>query len=53
MSYLIFCVSNVVTGMALACRSRTFVGPNEEEYVWRSKNDQLEVRVCSGSPHPV
>ena len=46
-------MSSVVTERTLTCRSRTFVGPNEEEYVWRSKNDQLEVRACSGSLHPI
>ena len=43
MSDPIFCVQRV--DGAPARRSRTFVGPDQEEYVWKSKNNRLEVRT--------
>jgi len=38
---------------ALGSRCRMFVGPNEEQYVWKSKNNLLEVRTYFRFPSPV
>ena len=38
---------------AVGCRSRTFVGPDEQQYVWKSKNNRLEVRITPIFPRPV
>lgn len=53
MSDLICCVRLV--DRALGPRCRTFVGPNEEQFVWKSKNNLLEVRTrfCFPSPFEI
>jgi hypothetical protein len=46
-------VSNLLTTRTLACSSRTFIGPDRAQYVWKSKNNRLEVRIYSSFPCPV
>jgi hypothetical protein len=39
--------SGPLTTRALACSSRAFIGPDETQYVWKSKDNRLEVRIYS------
>ena len=39
--------STLLIKKILACSSRTFIGPDEAQYVWKSKNNRLEVRTYS------
>lgn len=47
MSGPVFFASGPLTTRTLACSCRAFIGPDETQYVWKSKDNRLEVRIYS------